>query len=240
MKLRNRRNATAGWPPAIISRCLAGVGIAIVLSACSAPAPMEMAGDYAPVMPPADYAGNEAGTIYNVQRQFSLFDDLRSRNVGDILTVRLVEQTQASKSATTDTSRGTSIDTGSPVILGRTITQNGNDLLNTTLDTDQSFAGAASSTQSNELIGDITVTVAQVLANGNLVVRGEKWLTLNQGEEYIRISGIVRPADIAPDNSVPSLRLADARIAYSGKGQIANTNKPGWLHRFFNSAAWPF
>ena len=218
----------------VLAAALAG------LVACSAPAPVVDTQEYAAVLPPMPGEGAVPGTVYNVQRQFSLFDDVRSRNIGDILTVRLVEQTQASKSATTDTSRGSSVDTGSPTILGRTITQNGQDLLNSSIDTDQSFANAASSTQSNQLIGDITVTVAQVLANGNLVVRGEKWLTLNQGEEYIRISGIVRPADISPDNSVPSLRLADARITYSGKGQIANTNRPGWLHRFFNSAAWPF
>jgi flagellar L-ring protein precursor FlgH len=70
-------------------------------------------------------------------------------------------------------------------------------------------------------------------------VRGEKWLTLNQGEEYIQISGIVRPDDVAPDNSVASVRLADARIAYSGKGQVANTSRPGWLNRFFTSIIWP-
>jgi flagellar L-ring protein precursor FlgH len=221
-------------------RLLASVLTAGVLCACAGTAPVETTDEYAAVMPPSLYETNVPGTVYNVQRQFSLFDDVRSRNIGDILTIRLVEQTQASKSATTDTSRGTSIDTGSPVVLGRTITQNGRELLNTNIDTDQSFAGAASSTQSNELTGDITVTVAQVLPNGNLIVRGEKQLTLNQGEEFIRISGIVRPADIAPDNSVPSLRLADARITYSGKGQIANTNRPGWLHRFFNSKAWPF
>jgi flagellar L-ring protein precursor FlgH len=217
--------------------CVVSAG---VIAACSSAPPVEKMDEYAAVMPPSLHETYMPGTIYNVQRQFSLFGDVRSRNVGDILTVRLVEQTQASKSATTDTSRGTSIDTGNPTILGRTITQDGRDLLSTSVDTDQTFAGAASSTQSNQLTGDITVTVAQVLSNGNLIVRGEKQLTLNQGEEYIQISGIVRPADIAPDNSVPSLRLADARITYSGKGQLANTNRPGWLHRFFNSLAWPF
>lgn len=211
-----------------------------MFAACSSNPPVEMVEDFGAVMPPYAYETASSGTVYNVQRKFSLFDDVRSRNVGDILTIRLVEQTQASKTATTDTSRGTSIDTGDPTILGRSITQNGQPLLSTTVETDQSFAGAASSTQSNALTGDITVTVHQVLPNGNMLVRGEKMLTLNQGEEYIRIRGIVRPADVAPDNSVPSLRLADARITYSGKGQIANTNRPGWLHRFFNSVAWPF
>lgn len=215
--------------------CTAGL-----LAGCSSNPPAEMSDDFSAVMPLYPHETAASGTVYNVQRKFSLFDDVRSRNVGDILTIRLVEQTQASKTATTDTSRGTSIDTGNPTILGRTITQDGQPLLSTAVETDQSFAGSASSTQSNALTGDITVTVYQVLPNGNMLVRGEKLLTLNQGEEYIRISGIVRPADVAPDNSVPSLRLADARISYSGKGQIANSNRPGWLHRFFNSVAWPF
>ena len=226
--------------PYRIAQVLATVFAASVLTACTSTPSVEMNDEYAAVMPPSMLETEVPGTVYNVQRQFSLFDDVRSRNVGDILTIQLVEQTQASKSATTDTSRGTSVDTGNPVILGRTITQDGLDLLSTAIETDQSFAGAASSTQSNTLTGDITVTVTHVLPNGNMVVSGEKQLTLNQGEEFIRISGIVRPADVAPDNSVPSLRLADARITYSGKGQIANTNRPGWLHRFFNSIAWPF
>ena len=88
--------------------------------------------------------------------------------------------------------------------------------------------------------GSITVTVAEVLPNGNMIVRGEKWLTLNQGEEYIQISGIVRPQDVRTDNTIFSTLVADARIAYSGKGMLANANSPGWLARFFNSPIWPF
>ena len=147
---------------------------------------------------------------------------------------------KASKSASTGTSRTAAVDTGNPVVLGRTITQDGLPVLSSSVDANQSFEGAGSSSQSNQLLGDITVTVADVLANGNLVVRGEKWLTLNQGEEYIQVSGIVRPSDIRPDNSVESLRLADARIAYSGQGHVANSNRPGWLSRFFTSVIWPF
>lgn len=219
---------------------LSACGVSMLLAAC-ATEPEVVAGGFAPMTPVLAQRNSEPdGTIYNVSRQFSLFDDLRARNVGDILTIRLVEQTQASKTASTDTSRASSVDTGNPTLLGRNVTQNGFDVLNTSIDSDQSFAGSASSSQSNQLIGDISVTVAEVLGNGDLIVRGEKWLTLNQGEEYIQISGIVRRADIAPDNSVPSLRLADARIAYSGKGQVANSNRPGWLNRFFTSVIWPF
>jgi flagellar L-ring protein precursor FlgH len=191
-----------------------------------------------PVMPPQD--AQTSGAIYNPGFAFSLFDDQRARSIGDVLTIRLIEETQASKSASTDTNRATSVDTGSPVILGRSITDGGRDLLNTEIESSQSFEGSASSSQSNQLIGDITVTVYDVLANGNLTVRGEKWLTLNQGEEYIQISGIVRPSDISPDNSVESWRLADARITYSGKGPLANSNRGGWLTRFFSTVLSPF
>lgn len=217
------------------------VAIALLGVVGCASQPEVIAGDYAPMQPiPLQEQAVPNGSIYQTTRQFSLFDDLRARNVGDILTVRLVEQTQASKTASTDTSRATAIDTGNPTILGRTITDDGLNVLSTSIESDQSFAGSASSSQSNQLSGDITVTVMQVLDNGNLMVRGEKWLTLNQGEEFIQISGIVRPADITLDNSVPSLRLADARITYSGKGQVANSNRPGWLNRFFTSIVWPF
>ena len=77
------------------------------------------------------------------------------------------------------------------------------------------------------------------LANGNLLVRGEKWIQLNQGNEYVQIQGIVRPADIAPDNSIPSSRVADARIAYGGRGAVSNSNVMGWLSKFFNSPIYP-
>ena len=220
-------------------RLAGALSTAVLLGACASQ-PDVVFDDYSPSLPVMGPGSDTPdGAVYDIGYQFSLFDDPRARNVGDILTIRLVEQTQASKSASTDTSRTTSVDTGNPTILGRSVTQNGRELLNTTIDAEQTFAGEATSSQSNQLIGDITVTVAQVLANGNLVVRGEKWLTLNQGEEYIQISGIVRPADIRPDNSVDSPRLADARIAYSGKGQLANVNRPGWLARFFTSVFSP-
>jgi flagellar L-ring protein precursor FlgH len=95
------------------------------------------------------------------------------------------------------------------------------------------FNGIGSATQSNALNGEVTVTVAQVLPNGNMLVRGEKLVTLNRGDEFVRISGIVRPADILPDNRVLSTRVADAKITYSGSGEIARASRAGWLNRFF-------
>ncbi|WP_208533117.1 flagellar basal body L-ring protein FlgH, partial [Pseudomonas aeruginosa] len=100
--------------------------------------------------------------------------------------------------------------------------------------------GDSQAGQSNSLTGSITVTVAEVLPNGILSVRGEKWMTLNTGNELVRIAGLVRADDIATDNTVSSTRVADARITYSGTGAFADASQPGWLDRFFLSPLWPF
>ena len=102
------------------------------------------------------------------------------------------------------------------------------------------FDGEGTSAQSNALTGSISVTVAKRLVNGNLLVRGQKWLTINQGREYVKIQGIVRPVDIGPDNTVASTMVADAVIAYGGTGTLADANTKGWLARFFDSKWMPF
>lgn len=216
----------------------------VLLQACGGmprEADVNAAIDYAPVFPSANLGANSTpGSIYNAEGSFDLFMDLRARAVGDVLTVMLVERTNASKESSTSTAKGASVDTGMPIFAGRPITSNGTPILNNQIASDSSFNGQADSSQSNRLDGSITVTVAQRLPNGNLLVRGEKLLTLNQGEEYIRLQGIVRPVDIGPQNTVPSTKLADAKISYSGKGNLAAANRPGWLARFFNSPWFPF
>ena len=102
-----------------------------------------------------------------------------------------------------------------------------------------SFDGSGDSALSNKLEGQVTVTVAQRLGNGNLLVRGQKWIGINQGREFVRIQGIVRPIDILPDNTIPSAKVADARIAYGGQGALADASTPGLLSRFFNSVLNP-
>lgn len=196
-------------------------------------------GQYPPALPPQSVAQQPAnGTVYQANTALSLFDDVKARRIGDTVTIVLNERTQASKNASTDASKDSAFDSGTPIFLGDSVTLNGEDVLNNSWETEQSFAGEGSSSQSNSLDGSITVTVADVFPNGNLLVRGEKWLTLNQGEEYVQIQGIVRPADIGTDNRVPSFKVADARITYSGNGAIADANKPGFLSRFFMKI-WP-
>ena len=197
-------------------------------------------GKYPPTPPPPPPPPEEIadGTIYRLEDVFGLFSDNKARRVGDTLIVRLAESTQASKSATTAVDKQSSLDTGSPILAGKTVTHDGEPILTNSWETEQSFEGEGSSQQSNSLTGNISVTVAEVYANGNLRIQGEKWLTLNQGSEYIQIAGIVRPADIAVDNSIDSFKIADARITYGGNGAIADANRPGFLSRFF-LRVWP-
>ena len=112
--------------------------------------------------------------------------------------------------------------------------------LDASLSSTKSFAGEGDSAQSNEMSGTITAVVTKRLPNGNLMISGKKRITINTGDEYLHIKGIVRPRDIRGDNTIVSSKIANAEIAYSGTGDVANANETGWLSRFFNSKWWPF
>lgn len=211
------------------------------LQACTImPQPNSNDPSYAPVIAATQVPSiiNKGG-IYKPGFSDGLFENRRARRIGDILSVILNESTNASKSADTELKKGSSIDFDEATLLGKAVSLGGYSF-GTSLAQDREFAGESSSDQSNSLNGRIAVTVADVLSNGLLVVRGEKWMTLNRGEEFIRVSGLVRPEDIQPDNTVISTKLADARITYSGKGDLADTNRQGWASRFFNTEYWPF
>jgi flagellar L-ring protein precursor FlgH len=225
------------------NRCLFPLllcALALLAGCASAPRARDDA-EWAPTPPSAQQVApaQADGSIYHDAQNMELFADPRAHRVGDILTVALVESTQASKKATTSTSKTDKANIAAPTILGQGLSIGGK-VADIGLNGERSFDGAGSSTQSNQLTGQITVTVAQRLTNGNLLVRGEKWLTINQGQELVRISGIVRPQDIGQDNVVPSTRVADARISYTGRGTLADANTRGWLSRFFNSKWMPF
>lgn len=181
-----------------------------------------------------------SGAIYQAGLEVRLFEDLKAGRVGDILTVRLVERTSASKNSATSVTKSTEATMGNITVFGQTLSKDGQPLFDGSLNGDSSFDGVGSSSQSNSLVGDISVTVVRRFPNGNLEIRGEKWVTLNQGREFIRLSGIIRPFDIGPDNSVPSSMIADARITYSSKGVLAAANRMGLISRFFNSILHPY
>ncbi len=209
----------------------------LALGGCSLvePQPSPVPPPYVP--PPAPRSD---GAIYQAGQELNLFADLKARRVGDLLTVRLQESTNATKQATTKTSKDTTLLNTGATLFGKTYTNNGVPVFNASLDGKHSFDGAGSSAQSNSLAGSISVAVIDVQPNGNLVVEGEKQLQLNQGDEYVRIAGVVRPTDVATDNTVTSDKIANARISYSGRGAVGDSNRMGWLARFFNSPIMPF
>ena len=200
--------------------------------------------NYAPVRPtapPPNPVGD--GSIFHGGYSMLWAEDLTARRVGDILTVRLSESTNATKSAKTDAGKKNTNTINNPTLLGLNpkfnyLGSNANFSFGTSSDHD--FEGEGSSQQNNRLTGDITVTVTEVLPNGYLMIRGEKRMGINQGNEYIKLSGIVRPYDITADNMVASTKIADPTIVYVGDGPVADSNAMGWLSKFFISAIMPF
>jgi flagellar L-ring protein precursor FlgH len=222
----------------------------VLLAGCQTQGPLRDA-NYSPIRPvaqPPAPTGN--GAIYQLGHEVSWFEDIRARRVGDLLTVTLVEKTAANKSAKSAASKDGSISISNPTILGSypqfdapgfiPLASNRDNTLDFELNSSNDFSGEGSASQSNALTGNITVTVIEVLPNRNLYVRGEKRIGINQGNEYIRLSGIVRPQDITPENTVESTRIADPTIAYVGEGMVADANTMGWLARFFTSVLFPF
>lgn len=203
----------------------------LLLSACTVRSeftpPSPDAAEFAPPM--LDYTLPETrnGSLFRSNQSFSLFTDIRAFQVGDILMVYLDEETSSEKDADTEFGKSNDASVTWPTYVE-------------TIDADRSFKGNASSSQGNKLSGAITVTVYEVLPNGVLRIRGEKWITLNQGDEFIRLSGNVRVEDIDSNNAISSERIADARITYSGKGVLADSNASGWFMQLLTSPWIPF
>lgn len=193
-------------------------------------------------MPPEDLGPRVVanGAIYQSGYDVPLFENVTARRVGDIVTIRLVENTTASKNSTTSTKKSTNVDIPGPTIAGRPVTLNGTAILSGGVTNESQFDGEGTSALGNKMTGNIAVTIARRLSNGSLYVRGEKWITINQGREFVRVSGIIRALDVEPDNSIPSSKVANAVIAYSGRGPLNDANAPGWLARFFTSPKMPF
>jgi flagellar L-ring protein precursor FlgH len=215
----------------------AGTVVAFAITAAS-PANAQLFGrrkpkeDFSATMPaPEPVAPRPAnGSIFQPNDGYAaLYEGNRARRVGDPLTIVLVERTSASKSA------GTQLDSGG----GFSITPPSSGPLSfdpgaAAVSGKRNFKGSGAADQANALSGEITVTVAAVYPNGTMLVQGQKRVTLNRGDEYIQIKGIVRIADIDANNRVPSTRVGDARISYTGKGDVARAARQGWLSRFFS------
>lgn len=229
---------------------IALLGLAIALGGC-ADTPPKRDPEYAPVKPiepPPMPTGD--GAIFHAGYARAWVESARARQVGDLITVLLVEKTDAAKTSSSTVKKSNDQQIANPTILGSPVqfgVPNNWPLANTTTNNLQfafqsstDFSGEGDAAQGNKLTGEVTVTVVQVLSNGNMMVRGEKRIGINQGNEYIRIAGIVRPEDIDAQNRVPSTKIADPTLQYVGDGQVASAAVMGWLTRFFISALWPF
>ena len=192
--------------------------------------------DFTPTVPAAQATPAATGAIFQLSANYApLTSGTRANAVGDILTIVLAERTQATKSTSQNTDRNGAVgltppSTGPFALFGASDLNMGGA---------QSFKGSGQAAQSNALTGEISVTIAAAYPNGTMLVRGEKTVTLNRGEEIVRLSGLVQSADIGFDNRISSGRVADARITYTGKGEVARASRQGWLQRIFSTVS-PF
>ena len=180
-----------------------------------------------PVPPPPPPAN---GSIYQASTGYaSLHEGWRARRVGDPLTITMVERTLASKSASSKLDSG-----GTAAFIPPSTGPLSFDANSSKVGGNRGFNGQGTADQSNTLSGELSVTVAEVYPNGTMLVQGAKRVTLNRGDEFVQIKGIVRMADVDADNRVLSTRVADAQIAYTGKGDVARASRQGWFSRFFS------
>jgi flagellar L-ring protein precursor FlgH len=172
------------------------------------------------------------GTIFQAGYQARLYPDKVAFKIGDVLTVRLEESTMGQYRAQTQAMKQAKLDYPIPTLFGQVLPG-----LNVETDTKQNFNGRGISDESDRLTGTITVTVVQLLSNNNMIIQGESWLTINQGQKYIQLTGIVRPEDIQPNNVISSQRIANAKITYGARGQAGYVTSGGLMTKLFNRFA---
>lgn len=223
------------------------IAAAFLLSGCATtPEPRKIDTREIPVMDSS--TARTSGSLWpGESSRNALFQDLRAKNIGDIVTVQITEKTSAIKEATTSTSRTSTTDIGVQNFLGMPLNFGMRNFLNQgnpfspeiQSSYDAGFDGSGTTKRSGELSAVIATRVVEVMANGNLVLEGRKDTIVNNEHQYIVLSGIARPEDINEQNVIPSILLSDARIEYSGKGVIADEQSPGWLRRALDNV-WPF
>lgn len=231
---RYRRIALVLIPALLLSFGLAGCKT-MAPTATTPIAPAAPASYLPPVQPRA------AGSLWSPDRHIRLYDDLRARQVGDIVTVQIVENTSASKEANTSSDRESTIDTGISALFGvQSFARNGFDAskmfgANTT----NEFEGKGSTDRKSSMTASVACRVVQVLPAGNLYIKGSRLTVVNQEQQYITLEGVIRPTDITPNNVVLSTNVAEARISYTGSGPVSDQQRPGWFTRLMNFL-WPF
>lgn len=220
--------------------------LVFLLGACAGPASRVDLSDVEPVAPIINepMPPQTAGSLWTESRG-GMFVDMKGRTVGDIITVVIVENASASKEATTETDRKSTMSTGITNVFGleKYISQLGNSAIDPTAlvnaSTTNDFEGGGKTERKENLVATLTTQVVEVLPNGNLKIEGNKTVTVNNEMQIVKLSGMVRSADVSPRNIVDSKNILNARIAYIGEGVISDKQQQGWLVRGLD-AVWPF
>ena len=241
----------------IFKKSLLLIVTGVLLSGCATQR-LEHNPKYAPVRPPAVISQPQnTGSIYLNTNNINLFETVKAHRVGDILTIVFDEKTTGKKETKTEDKKQMNAALSTPTVFGKAVSIDpitGNAVADTgwgltdellqalelSVQSKNDFKSKGKSEQKNSLTGNIGVTVIEVLPNGNLVVHGEKLVTINQGDEYIQLSGTIRGRDVGLDNKISSSKVANAQIVYSGVGLTHDSNSAGWGSRFFLSDVWPF
>lgn len=209
---------------------LAPLCLALLLAAGPALAAKKPQPGFEPTLPAGPAETPQPGAIFNANAGYAaLVEGSRAHMVGDVLTINLVENLSATKQAVGKAQKSGSFSVTPPTVGPFAFNPKALNAAGAS-----AFNGEGDATQKSQLGGQISVTIAELRRNGTVLVKGEKRLLLSQGEEWVQISGIVRIADIDQNNTVQSGQVADARLVYTGKGDIARASRQGWLSHFFS------
>ncbi len=221
---------------------------ALLLSACAGTAPpqvMHTPSNFRQI--PIQSAPPAEGSLYSPGTESSLYSDMRARNTGDVITILIEENLRGTKNASTSTSKKSDMNLGLTGILGLEFNEAMQPNYKGTVDATKAIGGASSdsfngsgkTSRDASLRGTVSARVLQVLPDGNLFVEGTRELKINNETQFLILSGVVRPKDVTPDNTISSTKLADARIEYTGAGTLSEKQSPGWLGRILGTVA-PF
>lgn len=227
-----------------ISACAGGK--AVKQTGTKAPGVRAVQGETMKARPADEYQAPREASLFRESSYDGFFQDLRAHKVGDLVTVNIVETSKASKKADTKTERTSSIDAGIDSLLGYESKMKSwgvpKAFDNTAMfkaSMGNKFDGSGSTSRDESMTASITARVVEVLPNGNLFIEGTRKIRVNNETQNITLSGIIRPSDISPDNTVLSSYIADARIDYTGSGPVSDKQRPGWLARIVDFV-WPF
>jgi flagellar L-ring protein precursor FlgH len=246
LKYPNKRPQMAAL--LLLSIYLAGCAAPAVIqqeapAPAKAPAPLSMPGQTHHGMPALAGADNEGSLWVDDGSLSEMFINAKARRVGDILTIKIVESSKATNNASTNTGRTTSMAVGLSSLFNLEQNFSANSIFNpfgtAQSDYESEFDGSGTTARSGALTAYITARIIQVLPNGNFIIEGNREVRINNENQIITLTGLVRPRDIAASNVILSTYIADARISYSGSGVLNDQQRPGWLARLLDSI-WPF